>query len=167
MQEFIQLIQIQSISDKVLLKGLCKNLDSLVYYSYFRIQTNYYFLTFSKNKLFEVLVSNLLDRQTYILKNIITRERRLRSLRGFLNYVIELKDSKKEFEVLATNLQSDFWPDIEMILQSKNKSRLNEFLFSKTNINSTNFVSQQLKDFKNPIITELKINQNELIIQFF
>ena len=161
MQEFIQLIQIQSISDKVLLKKLCKNLDNLVYYSYFRIQTNYYFLTFSKNKLFEVLVSNLLDRQTYILKNIITRERRLRSLRGFLNYVIELKNSKKEFEVLATNLQSDFWLDIEIILQSKNKSRLNEFLFSKTN------VPQQLKDFKNPVITELKTNQNELIIRFF
>jgi hypothetical protein len=167
MQEFIQLIQIQSISDKVLLKKLCKNLDNLVYYSYFRIETNYYFLTFSKNKLFEVLVSNLLDRQTYILKNIITRERRLRSLRGFLNYVIELKNSKKEFEVLATNLQSDFWLDIEIILQSKNKSRLNEFLFSKTNLNLINFVPQHLKDFKNPVITELKTNQNELIIRFF
>lgn len=57
---------------------------------------------------------------------------------------------------VSSSLSPNFWGSIESILRSKNKARLNEFLFSKTNISSKNFASQQLKDFKTPIIIGLE-----------
>lgn len=156
MQEFIQLTRIECISNKKLLNELCKNLNNIVYYSYFRLDTDFYFLVFARNKIFSAITLNFLNNQTYVIKKIVTRTRPLRSLGGFLSYILELKSSSQEFEILNTNLSANFWDDIENILRSKNKARLNEFLFSKTNISSKNFASQQLKDFKSPLITGLK-----------
>jgi len=166
MQEFIQLTQIECISNKKSLSELCNNLDSVVYYSYFRLNTNFYFLVFARSKLFSAIISDLLDTQTYTVKKIVTRTRPLRSLRGFFSYILELKSFNQEFEILSTNLSPDFWDNVEIVLRSKNKARLNEFLFFKTNISSKNFISQQLKDFKTPLITGLKINNNQFEILF-
>lgn len=104
-------------------------LSNLTYWSYFRVETEYYLFLFARNQVFEVFITMYLSRKIFIKKNIKTRKRRLRSLRGFCLYVIELMQAKEDVKIINTNLDPSFWEEIQGILRQKTKSKLNKFLF--------------------------------------
>lgn len=101
-----------------------ESLSKLVYYSYFQVNDDYYLFTYAKSRILIKIIENLLHLNFVVVKNITTNQRRFCSLRGFCLYILNLKKTGKNFEVLETNLKQVFWDEIDLIIRQKNKSKL-------------------------------------------
>ena len=62
-----------------------------------------------------------------IIRKIDIKQRQLRSLRGFILYLLELGPRKE----IATNLPAFFLTDDKTVLKQRKKNGLHEFLFGK------------------------------------
>lgn len=86
----------------------------------------------------------------------------MRLARGFLLLALELQANRKEtFTVLETNLEKDFWSEVEKRIRYNQPHVLRNFLFSDQSliINNTN------KDFNNlyDSVQKLQEQVNELV----
>jgi hypothetical protein len=59
------------------------------------------------------------------------KQSKIRSLRGFFLYILEIMGDGKDFQILTTNLQPSFWRNLRKILRQNKKAVLLEFLFGK------------------------------------
>jgi hypothetical protein len=64
-----------------------------------------------------------------ILEELDTKQPKIRSLRGFFLYGLEIMDNGKDLEVLKPNLQPSFWRNLRKILLQNKKEVLLRFLF--------------------------------------
>lgn len=148
-------------------KSISDNFPS-VKYSYFEIDGIYYIFICSLNK--NLINLEFFEKHSLIKKKLIKREfknshkkpRVLRSARGFLLLALELQANRKEtFTVLETNLEQDFWSEIEKRIRYNQPHVLRNFLFSDQSliINNTN------KDFNNlyDSVQKLQAQVNELV----
>lgn len=60
-----------------------------------------------------------------------SKQRKIRSLRGFFLYALEIMENGEEYEILNTNLQPFFWRKVKNIIRQNKKAALQEFLFGK------------------------------------
>ena len=58
-----------------------------------------------------------------------SKQRKIRSLRGFFLYALEILENGKDYEILETNLQPFFWRKVKNIIRQNKKGALLEFLF--------------------------------------
>jgi len=58
-----------------------------------------------------------------------SKQRKLRSFRGFLLYALEIMEAGKDVEILKTNLQPFFWKKAKASIRQNQKKDLLEFLF--------------------------------------
>ena len=109
----------------------------LVKYSYFEIDDIYYIFICSLNKNFINL--EFFEKHSLIEKKLVKRQfknsdkkpRGLRSVRGFLLLALELQANRKEtFTILETNLEQDFWSEVEKRIRYNKAHVLRNFLFS-------------------------------------
>jgi len=56
-----------------------------------------------------------------ILDELDTKQRKIRSLRGFFLYALEILENGKDYEILKTNLQPSFWRKLKTILRQNKK----------------------------------------------
>ena len=60
-----------------------------------------------------------------------SKKRKIRSLRGFFLYALEIMENGQDYEILETNLQPFFWRKVKDIIRQNKKDALQEFLFGK------------------------------------
>lgn len=101
---------------------------SLKYY-YFQISHSYYLFLFGKVNAPEVW--DFFYESLPILEELNTKQRKLRSLRGFLLYALEILETAGEdnIQVLATNLPPLFWKRVKDVIRQNQKGVLLNFLF--------------------------------------
>ena len=96
-----------------------------LFFSYFQVDQKYY-LFFYGQKSIDI---DLIDPFIHILEELDTKQRKIRSLRGFFLYVLEIMDNRKDLEILITNLKASFWRKLKTILRQNKKEVLLRFLF--------------------------------------
>ena len=100
-----------------------------LFFSYFQVGHKYY-LFFYQQKFIDI---DSIEPLIYIIQELDTKQRQIRSLRGFFLYILEIMDLNdgKDFQILTTNLQASFWRKLRKILRQNKRSVLLEFLFGK------------------------------------
>jgi len=70
-----------------------------------------------------------------------SKQRKIRSLRGFFLYALEIMEKGKDYEILETNLQPFFWRKVKNTIQQNKKAALQEFLFGYDNGRGISYTS--------------------------
>ena len=72
---------------------------------------------------------NLLYQSVDVIQELDSKQRKIRPLRGFFLYALEISENGKDYEILETNLQPFFWRKVRNIIRQNKKAALQEFLF--------------------------------------
>lgn len=111
-----------------------------LFFSYFLADEKYY-IFFYKEESIDLEVLRDLD----IIEKIDSKKRQIRSLRGYIIYVLEIMEKAENFEILSTNLQPFFWEEVARIIRQNKKAGLEEFLFEREKNNLTIFPSRDIE----------------------
>ncbi len=79
-----------------------------------------------------------------VIKDLNTKKRKIRSLRGFFLYALEIMKKGKKVSILTTNLHPFFWKKVENTIKQNKKSALIHFLFGTFELKGKG----QTKEFK-------------------
>ena len=75
-----------------------------LFFSYFQVDQNYYLFVYTQ----QLIDINLLYQSVEVIKELDSKQRKIRSLRGFFLYALEIMEKKEDSEILKTNLQPFF-----------------------------------------------------------
>jgi len=117
--------QTQQITDDTILLNEFKQQN--IFYSYFQVDQNYYLFLYAQQS----IDINLLYQSVQVIQELDSKQRKIRSLRGFFLYALEIMEKGEEYEILNTNLQPFFWRKVKNIIRQNKKAVLQEFLFGK------------------------------------
>jgi hypothetical protein len=158
--------QTKQILDDTILFNKLKQQKS--FFSYFQVDKNYYLFLYAQQS----IDINLLYQSVDVIQELDSKQRKIRSLRGFFLYALEIIESGKDYEILETNLQPFFWRKVRDIIRQNKKAALQEFLFgSQESIASTeiqNDLKDKIKSLQNQVdslqqkIIQLEQNPNIL-----
>ena len=136
--------EIQEIPDNSIIFEELKKEE--LFFSYFQVDQKYY-LFFYGQKFIDI---DFIDPFIHIIEELNTKQRKIRSLRGFFLYALEIMDSGKDLQILRTNLKPSFWRTLKTILRQNKKIVLLQFLFgsqsSDTDITDIRTEFQSLKE---------------------
>jgi len=96
-----------------------------IFFSYFQVDQNYYLFLYGQ----ESIDINFLYQSVNVIQELDSKQRKIRSLRGFFLYALEILENGKDYEILETNLQPFFWRKVKNIIRQNKKAALQEFLF--------------------------------------
>ena len=99
-----------------------------IFFSYFQVDQNYYLFIFSQKDIQLEIIYPSVD----LIQELDSKQRKIRSLRGFFLYALQIIDNGKDYEILETNLQPFFWRKVKNIIRQNKKGALLEFLFGYT-----------------------------------
>ena len=94
-------------------------------FSYFQVDHKYY-LFFYSQKSIEI---DFLSQSVNVLQELDSKQGKIRSMRGFFLYALEILETGKDYEILQTNLQPFFWRKVKNIIRQNKKAAFQEFLF--------------------------------------
>jgi hypothetical protein len=133
---FVSFVKIRPITDSsIIFTELEKHKFN---FHYFRIDQVYYLFFYGKKEKFDSMDS--LYRTITIIEELDTKKRRLRSVRGFFLYAVEILENpnQENIQVLKTNLHVLFWKRVKNVLRQNNKGLLLRFLFGASEMSITN-----------------------------
>ena len=81
-----------------------------------------------------------------MIQELDSKQRKIRSLRGFFLYALEIIENGKDYEILETNLQPFFWRKVKNIIRQNKKAALQEFLFGLQESITSTEIQNDLKD---------------------
>ena len=93
--------EIKQISDNSIIFDEFKKQE--IFFSYFLVEQKYY-LFFYREKSIDI---DFLYQSVHVLEELDSKKRKIRSLRGFFLYALEIMETGKDVEILKTNLQPD------------------------------------------------------------
>ena len=96
-----------------------------IFFSYFPIDQNYYLFLYGQ----ESSDINRFYQSVEVIQELDSKQRKIRSLRGFFLYALEIMGKAEDSEILQTNLQPFFWRKVKNIIRQNKKAALQEFLF--------------------------------------
>jgi hypothetical protein len=96
-------------------------------FSYFQVDRNYYLFLYAQKS----IDLNFLYQSIDVIQELDSKQRKIRSLRGFFLYALEILENGKDYEILHTNLQPFFWRKVKNVIRQNKKAALQEFLFGK------------------------------------
>jgi hypothetical protein len=96
-----------------------------IFFSYFQVDQNYYLFLYAQQS----IDINLLYQSVEVIQEFDSKQRKIRSLRGFFLYALEIMENGENYEILQTNLQPFFWKKVKNIIRQNKKAALQEFLF--------------------------------------
>ena len=96
-----------------------------IFFSYFQVDQNYYLFLYAQKSIQIDFLYQSID----VIQELDSKQRKIRSLRGFFLYALEIMETGKEYEILNTNLQPFFWRKVKTIIRQNQKGALLEFLF--------------------------------------
>ena len=127
--ENIFFFQTQQIHDNTNLFDQLKKQN--IFYSYFQVHQNYYFFVYAQQSIQLDLIYESID----VIQELDSKQRKIRSFRGFFLYGLEIMQMGENYEILKTNLQPFFWRKVKTIIRQNQKGALLEFLFGKDEVN--------------------------------
>jgi len=113
-----------------------------LFFSYFRIKKKYY-LFFYQQRFINI---DQIEPFIQILEELDTKQRKIRSLRGFFLYVLEIIGNERNFKILKTNLKPSFFRNLSKILRQNKKSVLLEFLFGSQGSTPQTHLTKELEE---------------------
>ena len=78
--------------------------EQKIFFLYFQVQQNYYLFFYSQKPIDIDRIESFID----ILEELDTKQGKIRSLRGFFLYLLEIMEKGQDYQILKTNLQSSF-----------------------------------------------------------
>ena len=142
--ENIFFFQAQQIPDNTSLFNQFK--EQNIFYSYFQVDQNYYLFVYSQKS----IDINFLYQSIHLIQELDSKQRKIRFLRGYFLYGLEIIENGEDYEILQTNLQPFFWRKVKDTIRQNKKTALQEFLFgSQESIAST----ERQNDLKDKIET--------------
>ena len=120
--------QTQQIPDDAILLNELK--QQKISFSYFQVDQNYYLFLYSQKS----IDIDFLYQSINVIQELDSKKRKIRSLRGFFLYALEIMENGKDYEILSTNLQPFFWRKVKNIIRQNKKAALQEFLFGSQEI---------------------------------
>ena len=76
-----------------------------IFFSYFQVDRNYYLFLYAQKS----IDINFLYQSIDVIQELDSKQRKIRSLRGFFLYALEIMEKREDYEILITNLQPFFW----------------------------------------------------------
>lgn len=113
-----------------------------IFFSYFQVDKNYYLFVYAQQS----IDRNLLYQSVDVIQELDSKQRKIRSLRGFFLYALEIIENGKDYEILETNLQPFFWRKVKNIIRQNKKAALQEFLFGSQESIASTEIQNDLKD---------------------
>ena len=151
--------QTQQIPDSSIFNQLK---EQKIFYSYFQVDQNYYLFLFSQTN----IQIDFLYSVAQVIEELDSKQRKIRSLRGFFLYALEILENGDNYEILDTNLQPFFWRKVQNIIRQNKKGALLQFLFGYTEAsNSTYPSSSPALDAKIQILQNQVDSLQQKIIQ--
>ena len=141
--------------------------EQKIFFSYFQVDQKYYIFIYSQKSIDINFLYQLID----VIQELDSKQRKIRSFRGFFLYALEIMENGKDDEILSTNLQPFFWRKVKNIIRQNQKAALLEFLFGKAEVTQDQpfglipHLQDQIKALKNQVdslhqkIIELEQNQ--------
>jgi hypothetical protein len=142
----------QQIPDHGIIFDQFKN--QTVFFSYFQVDQKYYLFFYNQN----AIEIDFLYQAVDVIQELDSRKRKLRSIRGFLLYVLEIMENGKDSKILSTNLQHFFWKEVKNIIRQNKKGALQDFLFGSELNQSINH-----SDLEEKIQNQLNCLQQKVI----
>lgn len=130
---FIFFAQIEPIKESLNVFEVLKKKE--FYFYYFQKNKLYYIFLYGQYGLatsFEKLLPSLV-----IIKELNTKKRRIRSLRGFILHALEIIQDEKGVTVLKTNFRPRFWNQVPNIIRQNRKNSLIKYAFKSLELDST------------------------------
>jgi hypothetical protein len=124
-----------------------------IFFSYFQVDQNYYLLLYAQQS----IDINLLYQSVEGIQELDSKQRKIRSLRGFFLYALEILENGKDYQILHTNLQPFFWRKVKNIIRQNKKAALQEFLFNTAEVNQDQTIGSILH-----LEDQIKILQNQV-----
>ena len=154
--------EIQSIPDDTILFDQFQQQN--ICYSYFQVEQNYYLFVYSQ-KFIDI---DSIDPFIHIIQELDTKQRKIRSLRGFFLYALEILERTNNSQILKTNLKPSFWRNLKSILRQNKKTVLLQFLFGRgySYPPSSSHFEDQIQTLKNQLDsleTALRLEQQKII----
>ena len=147
----------QQISDNILFEEFKKQ---KIFFSYFKVDQKYYLFLYAQRP----IDINSIYQSVDIIQELDTRQRKLRSFRGFLLYALEIMETGKDFEILSTNLQPFFWKKVRAIIKQNQKTALLRFLFRSEPIDGDTVAEiQSLKETMKALQNQVNSLQQKVI----
>lgn len=115
--------QTQQITDSSSIFDQLKNQS--IFFSYFQVDHKYYLFFYSQKS----IDINFIYQSVNVLQELDSKQRKIRSLRGFFLYALEIMETGKDYQILETNLKPFFWIRVKNIIRQNKKGALLEFLF--------------------------------------
>ena len=115
----------QQIPDDAILFETLK--EKQIFFSYFQVDHKYYLFLYAQKP----IQLNQIYESVEIIEELGSKQRKLRSFRGFLLYALEIMEAGKDVEILKTNLQPFFWKKSKASIRQNQKKDLLEFLFGE------------------------------------
>lgn len=119
----VYFFQINKISQDAIILEQLK--EQGIFFSYFKVDRKHYLLLYDK-KLFKI--DFIIATFNYLI-HLNVKKRKIRSLRGFLLYAIEIMENGRDRQILHTNLSPLFWEDVKDVIRQNRKKALDTFLF--------------------------------------
>jgi len=105
--------------------------EQKIFFSYFQVDQKYYIFIYSQKSIDINFLYQLID----VIQELDSKQRKIRSFRGFFLYGLEIMQMGENYEILKTNLQPFFWRKVKTIIRQNQKGALLEFLFGKDEVN--------------------------------
>ena len=133
-----------------------------IFFSYFQVDQNYYLFLYadeSRRKLRQKSIDiNFLYQSIDVIQELDSKQRKIRSFRGFFLYALEIMQMGENYEILKTNLQPFFWRKVKNIIRQNKKVALQEFLFGSDSGESYQGSSPRVKILED----QMKALQNQI-----
>lgn len=111
-----------------------------IFFSYFQVDQKYYILVFAEKSFDPDFLYKLLTG----IRELNYKQRRIRSLRGFLTYALEIRSKGINSRILETNLKPYFWREIGNVIRQNRQEILLKFLFSNSSTSSVEDLQNQI-----------------------
>ena len=98
-----------------------------------------------------------------MIQELDSKQRKIRSLRGFFLYALEIIENGKDYEILSTNLQPFFWRKVKNIIRQNKKAALQEFLFGSQESIAPTETQNHLKEKIQSLETQVSSFQQKVI----
>ena len=113
-----------------------------IFFSYFQVDQKYYLFFYSQKS----IDIHFLYQSVDVIQELDSKQRKIRSFRGFFLYALEILENGKNYEILETNLQPFFWRKVKNIIRQNKKAALQEFLFGSQESIASTEIQNDLKD---------------------
>jgi hypothetical protein len=146
---FVSFMKIQPITDS---STIFTELEKQKFkFHYFRINQVDYLFFYGKKEKFDSI--DHLYKTITIIEELDTKKRKIRSVRGFFLYAVEILESTSEgnIQVLKTNLPFFFWKRVKNVMRQNHKGLLLDFLFGASEMsiaNEGNSLEQTIQDLQ-------------------